>query len=56
MSNRKKPSQNEAQELEDLVNRIDDLLVDFVHVSDYIPNGLYTALEKMQSYNIENNK
>ena len=56
MSTKNKPSQNEAIELQELVNRIDDLLLDFVHVSDYIPNGLHKSLEKMYSFNFEYTK
>jgi len=51
MSKLKPPSQNDAAELQDLVNRIDELLNDYIHVAEYIPNGLHTALDKMYAHN-----
>lgn len=51
MSTKNKPSQNDAAELQDLVNHIDELLNKYIHVAEHIPNGLHTALDKMYAYN-----
>jgi hypothetical protein len=56
MSIKNKPSQNDAAELQDLVNRIDEILNDYIHVAEYIPNGLHTALDKMYAHNFKYTK
>jgi hypothetical protein len=41
------PSQNEAEELQDLVCHINQKLQEYRHVEDFVPNDLYKALEQM---------
>lgn len=44
------PSPNEVSELEDLVCHINQKLQEYRHVEDFIPKGLYEALEHMLSH------
>lgn len=44
------PSQNEVDELADLVCHINQKLQEYRHVEDFIPKDLYKALEQMLSH------
>jgi len=44
------PSQNEAEELLDLVSHIQQRIHDYRHVGAYIPSEMFEALEKMRSH------
>jgi hypothetical protein len=44
------PSPNEVSELQDLVQHINLKLQQYSHVEDFIPEGLYKALEQMLSH------
>lgn len=44
------PSQNEVEELADLVCHINQKLQDYSHVEDFVPKDLYKALEQMLSH------
>ena len=44
------PSPNEVSELQDLVQHINLKLQQYSHVEDFIPKGLYEALEQMLSH------
>jgi hypothetical protein len=45
-----KPSQNEAEELQDLAGHIGHYLHTYRHVEAYIPKEMWDALEKMSSH------
>jgi hypothetical protein len=47
------PSPNEASELQDLVQHINQKLKEYSHVEDFIPNDLYKALEQMLGHDID---
>lgn len=47
------PSQNEVEELADLVCHINQKLQEYSHVEDFIPKELYKALEQMLSHDNE---
>lgn len=47
------PSQNEVDELVDLVCHINQKLQEYSHVEDFIPKELYKALEQMLSHDNE---
>lgn len=44
------PSQNEVEELADLVCHINQKLQEYSHVEDFVPKDLYKALEQMLSH------
>lgn len=44
------PSQNEAEELIDLVSHIQQRIHDYRHVGAYIPKEMWDALDKMSSH------
>lgn len=44
------PSQNEVEELADLVCHINQKLQEYSHVEDFVPKDLYKALEEMLSH------
>jgi hypothetical protein len=44
------PSENEAEELIDLVSHIRQRIYDYRHVEAYIPKEMWDALEKMSSH------
>lgn len=45
-----KPSENEAEELLDLSQHIGRYLDKYIHVSDYFPNEIRDAIQKLASY------
>ena len=47
------PSQNEAEELQDLAGHIGHYLHKYRHVEAYIPKEMWDALEKMSSHHTE---
>jgi hypothetical protein len=48
------PSQNEAEELQDLAGHIGHYLHKYRHVEAYIPKEMWDALEKMSSHIVDN--
>lgn len=47
------PSENEAEELLDLVSHIEQRIHDYRHVEAYIPKEMWDALDKMSSHIVE---